>query len=200
GLITSVTLRKYTATMSQTVSMNNNQLYWLAKHLGHTRDVHLGSYRQMSTGIEKLHIAKLLLIQDLNRTQIFRGQDIDKLNIEDIVLNGVEAAEHSMSCVEDVEPSSKNQENTSVQMVDTYDDNCFEEKQVQNTTSKRVKWSNQENKELEKYRGKYLLEKRTPGYNTVQSIKQKNKILLRLSNDKIVKKISAMNHKKNVKK
>lgn len=38
--VTSTKLRKYVATVSQVVDLNNNELDWLARHLGHDIQVH----------------------------------------------------------------------------------------------------------------------------------------------------------------
>lgn len=40
NLMTSTNLRKYIATVSQLVSLNEEELEWLCNHLGHDKNVH----------------------------------------------------------------------------------------------------------------------------------------------------------------
>ena len=56
---------------------------WVVDHLGHTVDVHRVHYRQTSDVIERVDVAKLLLIQDLGLVGKFKG-----MRLQDIQLNG----------------------------------------------------------------------------------------------------------------
>ena len=64
------------------MNLKDNELQWLCDHLGHTKNVHLRHYRQMSGVIERTKIAKLLLVQDLNMVESFRGKNLDEIQIE----------------------------------------------------------------------------------------------------------------------
>ncbi len=51
-------------------------------HLGHTLDVHRNHYRHMSDSIERIKIAKLLLVQDLGVVGENHGRNIDDISLE----------------------------------------------------------------------------------------------------------------------
>ncbi|CAG2245278.1 unnamed protein product [Mytilus edulis] len=78
--ITSVTLRKYTATLSQVLSLKENEIGWLCKHLGHTKSVHTEHYKQLSGYVERVEIGKLMMIQDMNLVSKFKGKDLHSVN------------------------------------------------------------------------------------------------------------------------
>ena len=43
--ITSTSLRKYMATVTQVLDLKDNQMQWVLNHMGHTMDVHKIHYR-----------------------------------------------------------------------------------------------------------------------------------------------------------
>ena len=51
-------------------------------HMGHTWDVHRDFYRQYSSIIERLDVAKLLMIQDTNRVSEFRRKGISEIDVQ----------------------------------------------------------------------------------------------------------------------
>ncbi|XP_062566938.1 uncharacterized protein LOC134229248 isoform X2 [Saccostrea cucullata] len=83
--ITSVSMRKYMATLTQMLNLDKFQMDWVCNHLGHTKSVHKEHYRQMSGLVERTQISKLLLIQDMNLTSKFRGKKLEDMDIKDIV-------------------------------------------------------------------------------------------------------------------
>ncbi|XP_038063286.1 uncharacterized protein LOC119733978 [Patiria miniata] len=85
GRITSVTLRKYMATISQVVNLSRSELDWVCDHLGHTVDVHRTHYRARSDVIERIEVAKLLLIQDKGIVNQFVGKTLQDIQFSDIV-------------------------------------------------------------------------------------------------------------------
>lgn len=66
------------------LNLDKYQLDWVCRHLGHSDNVHKTHYRQMSDMIERVHVTKLLLLQDMNLTHKFKGQ-----KLEDIDLSGI---------------------------------------------------------------------------------------------------------------
>ena len=52
-------------------------------HLGHTMQVHKIHYRQLGPSIERLHIAKMLMVHDSGLMWKYNGK-----KLEDIPLNG----------------------------------------------------------------------------------------------------------------
>lgn len=55
---------------------------WLCRHLGHTEKVHEQHYRSTSGLIERLDIAKLMLIQEGNLHGKFHGKSLHDINFE----------------------------------------------------------------------------------------------------------------------
>ena len=50
--------------------------------MGHTMDVHLTHYRQTSDILERVEIAKILLIQDTNQVGRFVGKKMEDIQLE----------------------------------------------------------------------------------------------------------------------
>ena len=55
---------------------------WLCRHLGHTRKVHEQHYRATSGLIERLDIAKLMLLQEGNLQGKFHGKALKEISFE----------------------------------------------------------------------------------------------------------------------
>ena len=82
-LVTSTNLRKYVATISQLVDMNENEIGWLAQHLGHDIHVHKDFYRMQESTLEIAVNGNLLMAVDEGRAHKFKGK-----NLRDITLEG----------------------------------------------------------------------------------------------------------------
>ena len=82
-LITSTNLRKYVATISQLVDMNETEMGRLARHLGHNIHVHKDFYRLPDTTLELAVVGNLLMAFDEGRAHLFKGK-----NPRDIKLAG----------------------------------------------------------------------------------------------------------------
>jgi hypothetical protein len=68
----------------QTMALSATDMNQVLNHLGHTFDVHRDYYRHYSTIGERLDIAKLLLIQDLNRVDEFKHKGLDQIDTEKV--------------------------------------------------------------------------------------------------------------------
>lgn len=64
------------------MGLKEHELQWLTRHLGHTQKVHLSHYRQMSGLIERLEIAKLMLLQEKNNVARFAGMQLADISFE----------------------------------------------------------------------------------------------------------------------
>ena len=58
------------------MNLNRSELDWVCDHLGHTVDVHRTHYRARSDVIERIEVAKLLLIQDRGIVNQFVGKTL----------------------------------------------------------------------------------------------------------------------------
>lgn len=63
------------------------QLKWLCNHLGHTGKVHEQYYRQTSGIIERIEIAKLMLMQEHNLVGKFRNKDLSEVDFVGTYIN-----------------------------------------------------------------------------------------------------------------
>ena len=82
-VITSISLRKYVATVSQLVDMDENEMRWLAKHLGHDLHIHKEFYRMQESTLDMAVVDSLLVAIDEGRAHKFKGK-----NLRDISLQG----------------------------------------------------------------------------------------------------------------
>lgn len=60
----------------QVVNLSRSELDWVCDHLGHTVDVHRTHYRARSDVIERVEVAKLLMIQDRGVVNQFVGKTL----------------------------------------------------------------------------------------------------------------------------
>ena len=82
--ITSVSLRKFSATLAQIYDLSANDQMNLANHLGHSMDVHKISYRQTSRVIECIDIAKMMLLEEHGMTGKYAGKKLSEIQLEEI--------------------------------------------------------------------------------------------------------------------
>jgi hypothetical protein len=103
-------LRKYVATVCQVFSLNDVEVDWLARHLGHDIRVHREYYRLHSATVELAKISKLLLAVEEGDASKWRGKSLDDIDLtpdelcEDLESDG----EDHMNSESDVEPDTDN--------------------------------------------------------------------------------------------
>ncbi len=76
-------LRRYTAKMTQSFDIPSIQMDWVCEHLRRSLNVHRQYYRTLSDVLERVQIAKILLIQDLSLVSKFHGKNLE--NIQSIL-------------------------------------------------------------------------------------------------------------------
>lgn len=79
--VTSTKLRKYIATISPVLCMNETEVDWLARHLGHNIRVHRDFYRLHESTIEIAKVSKLLLTVDQGETRKFAGKTLEEIDL-----------------------------------------------------------------------------------------------------------------------
>ncbi len=62
--------------------MSPQQLEWVCDHLGHTLNVHKEYYAQTSDILERVQVAKLLLIQDNGLVGRYHGKRLQDIPVE----------------------------------------------------------------------------------------------------------------------
>lgn len=78
-LLTPTRTRKYLSTILQLLDMTESELTWVTNHLGHTKDIHKGWYRQEDSTIELTKIAKVLVAIDNGDSRDVQNKKIDTL-------------------------------------------------------------------------------------------------------------------------
>lgn len=80
-LVTSTKLRKYVATLSQVIDLKENELEWLASHMGHSIKVHREFYRLQSSVLEMAKVGKLLCAIDNGDANTFANKTLSQITL-----------------------------------------------------------------------------------------------------------------------
>lgn len=80
-LVTGTKLRKYLATVSQILSLDDNQMEWLANHLGHDLSVHRQFYRLPDEVIQVAKVSQLLLASEQGQVHRYRNKSLDEIDV-----------------------------------------------------------------------------------------------------------------------
>lgn len=80
--ITSTKLRKHVATLSQLISLKENELDVLATFMGHDIKVHRHYYRLPEDTLQTAKVAKLLILADREKLASCAGKDLDEIDLE----------------------------------------------------------------------------------------------------------------------
>ena len=78
--ISSTSLRKYLATVSQIMNLSPEELNWLASHMGHDLTVHRGYYRLESGVLELSKVSRLLMAMDSGKVHNFAGKSMSDID------------------------------------------------------------------------------------------------------------------------
>ncbi|KAL8589911.1 hypothetical protein ACOMHN_023998 [Nucella lapillus] len=93
-LITSTSLRKHIATMSQLLNLKRHELDALAAFMGHNIDVHRDFYRLPEDSMQLAKISKLLLQMEAGRIGDMRGKSLDEITEQEVGLNESDEESH----------------------------------------------------------------------------------------------------------
>ena len=69
--------------------MNDTEIQWACDPLGHTQAVHSNHYRQRSTFIERVKMAKLMYLQDMNLSPKVKEKGLDDSELNDLILKSI---------------------------------------------------------------------------------------------------------------
>ena len=117
-LITSTNLRKYCATVSQLLALNNEELEWLANHLGHDITVHRNYYRLREDSLELGKVSRILYAADQGEVHCNAGKSLSQVQFSDrdLVPKNSEDQDFNMESDSDVDANSNNITNQASQM------------------------------------------------------------------------------------
>ncbi|XP_033760778.1 uncharacterized protein LOC117342681 [Pecten maximus] len=117
-LMRTTNLRKYVATVSQIVDMGSNQeLEWLASHMGHSLSVHREYYRLQEKTLELAKVSKLLMVVDKGLTHKYAGRRLDEITLDEIEDVPEEEPNQQDSEIEDVPEVEPNQQDSEIENV-----------------------------------------------------------------------------------
>lgn len=218
SLIRTSNMRKYTATMLQAMNTTDAERQWVIDHLGHTMNVHREHYRQTSDLLERVEVAKILLIQDLNLVGKFHGKKLKDIQLDDIVATAdVDAnADHPAASDEPTEhiPAARaaaiGQNDEYIPDLDEMqqseeDDYCNEDyskkkRKKAASSCTRQMWTQEEKDELEILFSKELKTNKLPGQKRIEQLMFKSKcqkgVIHLRKRDTIKKKLCNMMTKK----
>lgn len=74
--------RSFIFFLQQGLNVTPQQQQWITDHLGHTLDVHRIYYRATSDVIERVDVAKLLLMMDAGDISKYKGKKLDDIQFE----------------------------------------------------------------------------------------------------------------------
>nr|XP_022330999.1 uncharacterized protein LOC111129143 isoform X1 [Crassostrea virginica] len=199
----STNLRKHCATIAQVIGLKDHEMTWLCRHLGHTRKVHEQYYRTTSGLIERLDVAKLMLLQEGNMHGKFQGKSLKDITFEEILSKEDPCNEKVQAdqAVEDMTVDEMAVDDMAVDDV-AVDDFEFEDvlggrKRPKKTD--RVRWTKKEEEEIKEYFSLYFngkIKKKCPSREhcniAIQQSKENSGEICRRKWDTLKKKVSNM--------
>lgn len=66
----------------QLLNLNDSELDWVTRHLGHTKLTHMSNYRLTSSTIEKTKVAKLLVILERGLLEEAQGKNLSDRDLD----------------------------------------------------------------------------------------------------------------------
>ena len=101
NLLTSTSLRKHVATISQILNLKNNELDSLASFLGHDIKVHRNFYRMPENTVQVAKIGKILMGLESGQISEFKGKSLDEIEMDADEELELQPDEYQMSDLED---------------------------------------------------------------------------------------------------
>ena len=81
----STELQKYCATVSHVADLSENNLRWLAEHLGHNLDVHREYYRLRESTVELTKVSRFLMTINEGKASEMVGKNLAEISVEGVV-------------------------------------------------------------------------------------------------------------------
>jgi hypothetical protein len=99
-LITGTKLRKYLATTAQAMNLGENEMDWLANHLGHDINVHRQFYRLQESSVELAKVSKFLMASEKGLiSKDLKGLKIDDIDIAALLQDEEDDGEEQVSMI-----------------------------------------------------------------------------------------------------
>jgi len=97
--ITSTKLRKQVATVAQLLNFAEGDVEQLANFMGHFKDVHKTFYRLPENVFQVAKVSKFLLMMEKGDAEIYRGKNLDDINVDGLVSDESEGEYSDISCL-----------------------------------------------------------------------------------------------------
>ena len=169
--ITATKLRKHLATLTQVISMSDNDIEQLASFMGHTVGVHKGSYRLPDDVFQTAKISKLLLLMESGEAAEYKGKALDEIDI-DLDQNLLEITES------DDEPNDPENYDLSVSDLNISNNSTVSNKKVRTKPRKLIPWTEQQKKLVNTFFADHILNCRPPKKHECVQLKDRNPIIL----------------------
>ncbi|PIK46269.1 hypothetical protein BSL78_16855 [Apostichopus japonicus] len=108
-LIRSSKLRKHVATMSQILSLKENELDLLAAYMGHDIRIHRDFYRLPESTLQVAKVSKILIMMEEGTISKFKGKALDEIDVS------LEGSDENNSSCEELGDEDTSEENTQCQ-------------------------------------------------------------------------------------
>ena len=79
--LTSTKLRKYVSTVTQVLNLQESEVDWLARHMGHDLSVHREFYRLHESTVELAKVGSLLIAVDQGKVRKYAGKELNDISI-----------------------------------------------------------------------------------------------------------------------
>ena len=183
NLLTSTSLRKHVATISQIINLKNNELDSLASFLGHDINVHRNFYRMPENTVQVAKIGKILMGLESGKISEFRGKSLDEIEMNAEEELELQPDECQMSDLEDEDEHNGNQqpelpEKTNInlgQRASSFSKNVRKKtlnKPHSRKQAPKTPWNSDEKAAINKTLSKFFSLNRLPGKAEIEEVKR----------------------------
>lgn len=130
--ITSTSLRKYIATVSQILDMTQGELKLLAKHLGHDVKTHKEYYQLSSSVLELSKVARMLYAVENGQVNAWAGKKMKDIQLEELP--------EPLPKDDDIDYELAQKEDQSSSTADTSKPSCSDHEQPSNSDSEQLQY------------------------------------------------------------
>ena len=185
-LLTSTSLRKHVATISQILNLKNNELDSLASFLGHDIKVHRNFYVMPENTVQVAKIGKILTGLETGQISKFKGKSLDEIEMDEEEELELQPEEYQITDVEDEDNGS------AAEKIDTELDNqpstlnsapmrkqTLNKKKSSRKQTTKIPWSPDEKASIMNTFSKFFSLNKLPGKAEIEEVKRSESVLHR---------------------
>lgn len=176
--LTSTSLRKHIAVITQLLNLKNNELDVVARFMGHDINIHREFYRLPDNTLELAKVSKLLLGMEMGKIAEWKGKSLDAIevaaddDVSDVSDDGVESCSKTRMDGED----SSEEEEEQPQSIDISQEQASASCVTRRQPSIRRPWSNEEQAAVCKHLGTFINMHRCPGKKEIETAKKDQRL------------------------